>query len=148
MPTTRMNAARDAAIYERVYVRREIDSHQAAAEYGANAKRVSEILTEEHRRRFGTEREPVGDPAAHRRCHGADAVRPSLLQPLQPSERNLELYERVVVNREITAAQAARELGIGPQRVGQLLDKTHLCRHGKPRGSKAQQQVAAQRVAA
>ena len=113
-PCVRPNAARDAEIYRRVFELREISILEAAAEYELSYARVSEILTEEHERRH------------HDRRSRVPRQRPN-------QERDLEIYHRVVVRRELTPAQAAREHGISRQRIAQLLDKQHLQLHGVPR---------------
>ena len=110
----RRNARRDAEIYGRIYVSRELTETEAAAWYGLTQSRVSEILTEEHARRSNIGRE-------------------SVVRRDATSARNGEIYRRVVELREVAGVKAAVEYGVTRQRVSQILDAVHLIRHGVKR---------------
>ena len=113
-PHRRRNAERDLEIYERVYVRGELSEEQAAAEYGLTKSGVSKVVTVEATRRGNSGRARV---VRH------DAT----------TDRNAEIYRRVVELRELTANKAAGDYGVTRQRVSQILDAVHLKRYGVKR---------------
>ena len=115
-PHRRRNAERDLEIYERVYVRRELSEEQAAAEYGLTTSGVSKVLTAEAARR-------------------GNAARARVVRYDGTTDRNAEIYRRVVELRELTANKAAGEYGVTRQRVSQILDAVHRQRYGVKRPS-------------